>query len=458
MIPPALTGAADAAASSLVAAAWESVVLVFGIALCLHLLRGLGAAARSVVWTGVLVLVMLLPALPWVLTEHGASSHDSVAAVQVSEAWGVSLVCLWSLLSMVRALMLVRSAMRLRSVLQRATPVDADVACRAILTASSRPAELCLSADVDRPSVAGFFRPRVLVPAALYERVPPAELQQILRHEMEHVRRRDDWVNLLQKLSVVLFPLNPVLIWLDARLSLERELACDDGVLRQTRARKAYAACLANLAATATVRRGASLALGAWGRQTELARRIHRILAWTESGLSRQSAVAVTTLLLASITAGTAVLARSPQLVSFAPRVTVSHDSTAASQPPGISAASRVPVSQLAHPVLVQAVMPVKVSVPLTPATLRRSHTRRKARVVKAAMNRATPQPTRRMPAPWVMLTDWGAGHVPAHLTLAVAERDVVADQSTPATDGQPSEEPRYAAVATSEGWLIFQL
>ena len=64
---------------------------------------------------------------------------------------------------------------------------------------------------------------------------------------MEHLRRADDWTNLLQKLGLVLFPLNPVLLWVEHRLCAERELACDDRVVSSIAGRKAYALCLTHL-------------------------------------------------------------------------------------------------------------------------------------------------------------------------------------------------------------------
>ncbi len=45
-----------------------------------------------------------------------------------------------------------------------------------------------------------------------------------------------------------LFPLNPALAWMERRLCREREMACDEGVVRSTQAPRAYAACLASLA------------------------------------------------------------------------------------------------------------------------------------------------------------------------------------------------------------------
>ena len=73
-------------------------------------------------------------------------------------------------------------------------------------------------------------------------------------------------------------PLNPALVWIERRLCFERELACDDAVLRLTKAPKAYATCLTSLAEHRLGRRAAVLSLGAWERRSELARRVHRIL------------------------------------------------------------------------------------------------------------------------------------------------------------------------------------
>ena len=109
-------------------------------------------------------------------------------------------------------------------------------------------------------------------------RLTTAEFGQIVLHEVGHLRRGDDWINLLQKLSLVVVPLNPVLIWIERRLCLERELACDDDVLRLTKAPKAYATCLTNLAEQRLGRRAAALSLGAWEKRSELARRVHSIL------------------------------------------------------------------------------------------------------------------------------------------------------------------------------------
>ena len=100
-----------------------------------------------------------------------------------------------------------------------------------------RPIEICTTRDLDRPSVIGFFAPRILIPDWLFSRLTPGEFEQVVLHEAEHLRRRDDWTNLLQKLSLVLFPLNPALAWMERRLCREREMACDEGVVEARRRR-----------------------------------------------------------------------------------------------------------------------------------------------------------------------------------------------------------------------------
>jgi len=300
-------------ASSLVAAAWEGLVLAGAVAVCLRALPGITAAARSVVWTVVMLAVCGLPFVRF----GEVSTGSGVGPVRLDERVGLGLVAVWALVSLVRAGQLVRSAVWLHGVWRRALPVDAS----AELMGGERRAELCVSEEVDRPCVVGFFRPRVLVPTGLFEEISDAELAQIVMHEMEHLRRRDDWTNLLQKLSVVVFPLNPALIWVERQLCVERELACDDQVLKATGARKAYAACLANLAEHSLVRRGVSLALGAWERQSEVVRRVHRILAGSGKEMGRRQVAAVVAVLMAGVLAGADGLAHAPALVSFGPSV-----------------------------------------------------------------------------------------------------------------------------------------
>ena len=194
--------------------------------------------------------------------------------------------------------------------------------------------ELCTTRELDRPSVIGFFAPRILIPEWLLERLTQQELEQVVLHEAEHLRRRDDWTNLLQKLCLVVFPLNPALMFVERRLCREREMACDEGVVRRTQAPRAYAACLAGLAERHMERRAESLSLGArakaltlsaYERRPELARRVHSLLV-RRSAIDPVASRALVGAVGCALVVGTVALARCPQLVAYVPaqpRVTV---------------------------------------------------------------------------------------------------------------------------------------
>jgi beta-lactamase regulating signal transducer with metallopeptidase domain len=130
---------------------------------------------------------------------------------------------------------------------------------------------LRISSEHRSPVVLGFFKPVILLPAdAGLEASEP-----ILRHELAHVRRRDDWTNLVQHCIKAVFFFHPAIWWVSKRISLEREIACDDQVLHSTRRPKAYALLLADLA---TRMQPSLLAPGVSTNQSQLKQRIDMIL------------------------------------------------------------------------------------------------------------------------------------------------------------------------------------
>ena len=62
----------------------------------------------------------------------------------------------------------------------------------------SRTVALFESTRVDVPTVIGWLKPVVLLPASAIAALSPAQLEAILAHELAHVRRHDYLVNLLQ--------------------------------------------------------------------------------------------------------------------------------------------------------------------------------------------------------------------------------------------------------------------
>jgi beta-lactamase regulating signal transducer with metallopeptidase domain len=128
------------------------------------------------------------------------------------------------------------------------------------------------------PSAIGFFRPAVVIPAWCLRELAPAELSAILIHEFAHLRRWDDWTNFLQKILRALFFFHPAVWWLESRLALEREMACDDLVLEATENARAYAECLVSLAEKSVVLRGLALAQGLVHRVQHMSLRVSQIM------------------------------------------------------------------------------------------------------------------------------------------------------------------------------------
>jgi hypothetical protein len=342
------------------------------------------------------------------------------------------------------------------------------------MTPGVRRARICVSDEVDRPSVIGFFSPKILIPRWLLEKLTPAELQQIVLHEAGHLGRADDWLNLLQKLALVVFPLNPALVWVERRLCFERELACDERVLQATNAPKSYAACLATLAEYRISRRAVALSLGALGRESELAKRVGRILSRGERMRPAQARLLLGTAMLALVV-GAVELGRCPQVVAFSGTHTHTQDLALAvparpkaEQPYGFdpvvfrpaATRGRKPVEQnlVAHPYVSR---PSAATVAATTALRQRT-----VPLVDAMYNEGIdPTPSdRRVPVTaWIVVTSWH-GQQESQVVFATEEtsantRGVI---SQPASDDQlvPTQQVHYpyAAVPVRGGWLVFQL
>ena len=95
-------------------------------------------------------------------------------------------------------------------------------------------------AEIGSPICLGCWRPAILLPVDWKDWLP-AQLEAVLTHELAHVTRRDVLWQLLARLACALYWLHPlawVAVW---RLRVERELACDDWVLRGGESSTRYA-------------------------------------------------------------------------------------------------------------------------------------------------------------------------------------------------------------------------
>jgi beta-lactamase regulating signal transducer with metallopeptidase domain len=141
----------------------------------------------------------------------------------------------------------------------------------------SRAVRVCRSALVEVPTLVGWLRPVILVPAGALAGLTPAQLEAVIAHELAHVSRHDYLVNLLQSLVETLLFYHPAARWVSRRVRQEREHACDELAVEATGDVLSYAR---TLAALEQLRPGAArasrLALAADGGS--LLERIQRLL------------------------------------------------------------------------------------------------------------------------------------------------------------------------------------
>ncbi len=182
-----------------------------------------------------------------------------------------------------------------------------------------RPVRLLRSRHGAMPLTWGTLRPAVLLPAGA-DGWGPDQRRAVLLHELAHVVRRDCLVQTLALLARSLFWFHP-LAWLAVgRLRTEREMACDDRVLRAGVAPTAYASHLLEVARSCRAPRLAGAAAVAMARPSQLEGRLLAVLdaerERREPSLRVRQAAGVIALVLflplASLRAGDAAPAQQP--------------------------------------------------------------------------------------------------------------------------------------------------
>jgi TonB family protein len=223
---------------------WQSTAMLAIIGLLTLTLRGNGAHIRHALWTAAslkfLVPLFLLFGWGMDLARLLGLRSPPLAAVETFYAVGqpfsdgpvframpmpslpvwIGILVFW-LASIVAILafwfarwLALRAAVRVSS--------DSGIAA---------PMPVRLSRGQMEPGLVGVFRPVLLLPHGIMERLTPAELRAVIAHEACHMRRRDNlWASLHMAVQA-LFWFWPPVWWLGTRLMAERERACDEAVL-----------------------------------------------------------------------------------------------------------------------------------------------------------------------------------------------------------------------------------
>jgi bla regulator protein blaR1 len=97
------------------------------------------------------------------------------------------------------------------------------------------------------PGIFGVFRPVLLLPEGIFERLTPTQLQAVIAHELCHFRYRDNLTATIQMIVETIFWFHPLVWWIGKRMVWERERACDEEVLRLGSQPQVYAEGILNI-------------------------------------------------------------------------------------------------------------------------------------------------------------------------------------------------------------------
>ena len=234
--------------SSIVNHLWQSSCFALLAGLLAFILRRNSPKVRYWVWLGAslkfLIPFALLVSLGGVVPRP-AQHPVSVAApvfpntlVQIAQPFSlaprpavsvhtpldwapVAIGVVWALGFLAIMLARCRSWLEFRAALRTSTPVELPIPVPALITPGA-----------EEPGVVGFLRPVLVLPANFLEHLNPRQLGAILTHELCHVHRRDNLFAGVHMMVEAIFWFHPLVWWIGSRMVEERELACDEEVLR----------------------------------------------------------------------------------------------------------------------------------------------------------------------------------------------------------------------------------
>jgi beta-lactamase regulating signal transducer with metallopeptidase domain len=298
----------------------EGTAVYMFTAAALRLAKRQSAAARFAVWFFALLSIAVFPVTRgmWATSVLSKSNHP---ALVVSESWAFYLFWIWAVLAGFQMLGVGRSLLHLRRLRKSCVAVDLStldpLVRKTLVKGIGRKASLCTSDRVRVPTAIGLVTPAIVLPAWVLKELSATELNQVLLHELAHLRRYDDWTNLAQQLVRAVFFFHPAVWWIEKKMAFERESACDDAVLAETESPRAYAECLAHLAERSFVQRSIALAQAALGKLSETTQRVAQILDVNRPKTKGQTWRPVLSAAVGMVLVGGVLMSESPEWIAF---------------------------------------------------------------------------------------------------------------------------------------------
>lgn len=133
-----------------------------------------------------------------------------------------------------------------------------------------------ISGEISSPISFGIIKPVVIVPSFTYYDLNDSGIEQIILHELAHLKRNDSAVVIILRIMEAVFFFNPLIWYLSGKLQFLQEECCDDIVFQYSSDRPGYAEnLLAILSRTAGIKYSAVNGISGGGKNLE---RIKKIL------------------------------------------------------------------------------------------------------------------------------------------------------------------------------------
>lgn len=288
---------------------WQSAVILVVVFAILKLIKGTSAEERSWSWCASLFALALLPMSTFLPGEGITMAPEAVTIENVQQRSDVAMIArdvapvkkatlaelpinvvklpkvsksdvmtalyaLWFIGSIIALLKIIQAAHNAYKIRRSAYPFMLEDEL-----ASDWPdsVEIALSDEISGPLVIGFLKPLVVLPKTFVNSLSRQELKPLLLHELAHIKRHDNLFYLVEKIVLAFYWWNPIMHYIAARISEERELACDDRAALQCGDQMKYAKSLLSGAKQLVGQSSPVLGMAVLRRETVLSKRVKRL-------------------------------------------------------------------------------------------------------------------------------------------------------------------------------------
>lgn len=130
-----------------------------------------------------------------------------------------------------------------------------------------------VSSKIHTPIVFGYWEPVILLPISICTYLSTDQIKLVVLHELAHITRNDFIIQFLLRLVQCIIWFNPFAHAMHSAIQLQREMSCDEWVIKKTHSPIPYSKALFQLA-NQLVNANSKLSIGAASNQPDLLLRL----------------------------------------------------------------------------------------------------------------------------------------------------------------------------------------